>query len=269
MRRVNRIELDDLTLSYADAGQGDPFVLLHGFPLNRSMWKAQLDEFSETHRVIAPDLRGHGGSTVTEGTVTMKTMAYDVAKLLEAVGVDAPITLCGISMGGYVAWELWRQHRDRLAALILCDTRSIADTVEIARARQMMAAQVVEAGPQMAVDAMLPKLLANQHYETRPDLVETIREMILATNPVGIAATQRGMAERIDMTAQLSEIDTPTLLLCGSEDSISPPAEMLQIAEAMPNASFVAIETAGHLAPLEQPAATNAAIQSFLAHIRS
>jgi len=263
---LKSIELGPINISSVDEGlerRGECIVFLHGFPLSHAMWSSQINEFAKTHRVIVPDLRGHGGSTVTEGTVTMKDMADDVAKLLEALGVTSSVTLCGLSMGGYVAWEFWQSHSDLLARLILCDTRAVADTEEVARGRHMMAAQVIDAGAQMAADSMPPKLLGEQ-AKAQPKVVESVRSMILATDPQGIAATQRGMAERIDMTSQLAKVDVPALVLCGAEDVISPPDEMQQFASAMPDAKFVEIANAGHLAPLEQPVATNDAMRSFL-----
>ena len=265
---LKSIQVDAASMAYIDEGVGAPLVFLHGFPLSHAMWHGQIDVFSATHRVIAPDLRGHGQTSVTEGSVTMAEMADDVAHLLDAINVLEPVTLCGLSMGGYVAWEFWRRHRSRLGRLILCDTRAIADTEQVARARQMMAAQVEVAGsngPQIAADAMLSKLMAPQAYDEQCDLVDLVQQMILNTAPHGIAATQRGMAERIDMTPLLPEVDLPTLVLCGVKDEISPPDEMQQFAEAMPGAQFVAIGAAGHLAPLEQPFATNNAIRDFLA----
>ena len=262
---MKTIDLGEWTCSYLDAGAGETIVLLHGFPLNKSMWTFQIDHLAQSHRVIAPDLRGHGESAVSEGIVTMRQMADDVSRLLDALNIDCRVRLCGLSMGGYVAWEFWRNHSNRLAKLILCDTRAVSDTDEIARGRRMMASQVVDTGVDFVADSMLPKLVSPKSCEDQPELVATLRRMILATDPQGIAAAQRGMAERIDMTPMLHDVTTPALLLCGTDDIISPPAEMSKISQSMPNALFVEIQGAGHLAPMEQPLATNEAIQRFLA----
>lgn len=260
-------DLDGIRIAYDDHGSADhaATLFLHGFPLSASMWSGQL-ALADRHRLIIPDLRGHGQSAVTEGTVTMATMADDMAKLLDTLNIET-VTVCGLSMGGYVAWEFWRRHRDRLAALILFDTRAVADTEEVRRGRQMMAAQVVSSGAEMAATSMLPKLMAKSTYEHRSSTVDAVRQMILATDPHGIAATQRGMSKRVDMTDSLSEIEVPTLVICGEEDSISPPDEMEGFANKMPNARFCRIEDAGHLAPLEQPASTNVFISDFLTNI--
>lgn len=266
---MKRTKLGDLNFAYTDevtstAGD-DVLVLLHGFPLNQEMWKHQVSELSKTHRVIVPDLRGHGGTEVTKGTVTMAEMAQDVAALMDHLEITTPMSLGGLSMGGYVAFEFYSQFPDRVNKLLLFDTRAVADTETVARARKMMAAQVVVSGASMAADAMLPKLVSQSTKDEQPEIVAELQDVILSTDPEAIAATQRGMAERRDMTAQLSSMDIPTLVLCGSEDTISPPDEMRSIANAMPNAQFVEIANAGHLAPLEQPGPVNEAVCSFLA----
>ena len=261
------VSFNDIEIAYDQRGAEDaqPILFLHGFPLSNSMWCEQTS-LEDTHRLILPDLRGHGGSSVTEGVVTMADMADDMRVLVDSLELPSVIA-CGLSMGGYVAWEFWRRHRARLKALILCDTRAVADTEEVARGREMMAAMVVKQGSGMAADSMVPKLMAAQTYEREPDTVELIRNAILRTKPQGIAATQLGMAKRVDMTSELPDIDVPTLVLCGSEDAISPPAEMSDFAGKMPNAKYVEIADAGHLAPLEQPSAVNVAIREFLANI--
>lgn len=261
---MKRLTVNRASFGVWDVGTGAPLVLLHGFPLDHAMWKAQIAALSPAHRVIAPDLRGQGTSEIGEGTVTMRQMADDINALLDALHVTEAVTLCGLSLGGYIAWEFWRHHRDRLAKLILCDTRAAADAPEVARARQLMAAHVVSTGAIVAVEAMLPKLFAPRTYQEQPELVKRVRAVILATHPRSIAALQRAMAMRADMTARLREIEVPTLVVCGADDQISPPSEMREMAAALPRATYVEIAGAGHLPPLEQPSATTAAIQQFL-----
>ena len=261
---MKRMTVNRASFGVLDVGTGAPIVLLHGFSLDHSMWKAQIAALSPAHRMIAPDLRGQGASEIGEGAVTMRQMADDVDGMLDALQVTEAVILCGLSMGGYIAWEFWQHHRDRLAKLILCDTRAAADAPEVARARQLMAAYVVTSGATVAVEAMLPKLFAPRTYQEQPELVEHVREVILTTDPRSIAALQRAMAMREDMTARLREIDVPTLVVCGADDQISPPSEMREMAASLPSATYVEIANAGHLPPLEQPSATNEAIQRFL-----
>lgn len=258
------INLGDITLNVVERGSGPVLLLVHGFPLDHQMWRHQLDGLASEYRVIAPDLRGFGQSTVTPGVVTMQRFANDLAALLDELQVREPITLCGLSMGGYIAWQFAQQHRQRLAKLVLCDTRAAADTAEAAKARLENAQKVLAEGPQAIVDGMIAKLFAPQTASQQPDLVKGQREIMLGTKPEGIAAALRGMAEREDFSGRLAEFDLPTLVICGEHDAIAPPAEMRSIATGLPRATFALIAEAGHMAPLEQPTAVNQALQAFM-----
>jgi pimeloyl-ACP methyl ester carboxylesterase len=254
----------DIRQNVEERGSGPPLLLVHGFPLDHSMWRGQLAALSETCRVIAPDLRGFGASSVTAGAVTMEQFADDLARLLIALGIREPVVFCGLSMGGYVAWQFALRHRAKLAKLILCDTRAIADTPEAAEGRHKTADKVLAEGASVVADAMLPKLFAAETRAKHPALIAETKEVILKSSPVGIAAALRGMAQRPDVTARLHELDLPALVLCGQHDVISPPAEMREIAAKLPQGRFVEIADAGHMAPLEQPAAVNDAIREFV-----
>jgi 3-oxoadipate enol-lactonase len=253
-----------ISMHFVQRGQGTPLVLVHGYPLDHSMWIGQLDGLSDVFRVIAPDLRGFGGSELTPGTATMAQMADDLADLLDSLAIRQPVMLCGLSMGGYVAWQFALRHRSRLAKLIVCDTRAVADSADAAAGRLKTAEKVLAEGSGVAAEALIPKLFAPQTYERQPEIVEATRQVILGTQPEGIAAALRGMAERPDVTSALKEIDIPALVLCGEHDGISPPAEMRQIAASLPNARYVEIDGAGHMAPLEQSKRVNDEIRTFL-----
>lgn len=261
---MGRVSIGDIELNVLDAGRGEPLLLVHGFPLDHTMWREQIEAFSGEFRVIAPDLRGFGLSGVTEGTVTMEGFADDLASLLDALGLTGPVTFCGLSMGGYIAWRFWKRHAARLARLILCDTRALADTTEAARGRLDSARRVTSEGAALVAGAFLPRLFAPSTRERNPGIVEATNRVMLGTDPRGLAAALRGLAARPDMTGALPGIRTPTLVVCGEHDAISTPEEMRGIADAIPGARFALIEDAGHMCPLEAPGAVNAAIREFL-----
>ena len=264
---LKRIEITEATLSVLDVGEGSPILFVHGFPLDHTMWREQVAELSRDFRCVVPDLRGFGQSTVTEGTVTMEQFADDLAALLDALAITEPVVLCGLSMGGYIAWQFARRHAARLKGLILCDTRAVPDTAEAAANRRKLADDVVRTGPELVANAMLPKLFSDRETSRRTELKDELRRVMLATDPRGIAAASRGMAERADAQPWLATINCPALLLVGEQDVISTPAEMSEIASALPHATFRVIPDAGHLAPLENPQATNEAIRSFLTEL--
>jgi len=264
---MKTLAVNGIRLAYVDEGSGPPLVLVHGFPLDHAMWDAQIEALKGEYRVIVPDLRGFGQSEVTEGTVTMGQFADDVAGLLDALGVREPVVLVGLSMGGYVAFQFFRRHRGRLRALVLCDSRAVADTPQAAAVRRETAEKVLGEGPGSLVENMPSKLLAAATLKDRPGVAESLGRVIASTDPRAIAAASLGMAERSDVTAMLPEIDCPTLVVVGSEDAISPPEEMRRIAGAIPGARLVEVPDAGHMSPMENPAAVNAALREFLASL--
>lgn len=250
------------------AGHGIPLVLLHGFPFHRGMWRAQIESLAGECRVIAPDLRGFGESTLAaddiEQGVAMSRYADDVAAVLEDLSVDEPIVLVGFSMGGYAAFQFAFKHPRRLRGLVLCDTRAVADTDEARAGRLKMAEAVLAEGDSKAAEAMLPKLLSAANLAGNGPAAAAVRSMLAAASPHAIAAAQRGMARRDDVRSRLGEIRCPVLGVVGAEDAISPPAEMREIVAAVPQGRLVEIPESGHSTPLEQPAAVSEALREFL-----
>lgn len=264
---MKTVKLGDVSLQVHDDGSGPVIVFVHGFPLDHRMWRHQLAELASDFRVISPDLRGFGGSDVTDGRVTMDQFADDLNGLLSELQIEEPVVLCGLSMGGYIAWQFARQHRERLRALIQCDTRAVADPPEAVENRKRVAATVLEHGSEAIASVMPSNLLSPVTLEHQPLILEELRQTIAGTDPQGIAAASLGMAERPDSTELLSSLDIPTLLIAGEDDGISPPAEMQGIADALPQGRLVVVPAAGHMAPLEKPEPVNAAISEFLGEL--
>ena len=262
---MKTVQVNDIDLAVVDEGRGRPLVLVHGFPLDHGIWAGQIAALSPHYRVIAPDLRGFGRSAVTPGKVTIEQFADDLGAMLDVLGVTEPVVLAGLSMGGYIGFQFWEKHRSWLRGLVLCDTRSAADTPEAAAGRLAAADRVERDGPQVLVDLMLGHMFSPVTVQTRPEVVEDLRRAILGQHAEGLAAAARGLAARPNFTPLLPQIDCPTLLVVGKQDAISTPAEMAIMAGAIPGARLVEIEGAGHLAPLEKPAEVAAAIGEFLA----
>lgn len=255
-------------LAYVDRGQGQPVLLVHGFPLDHTMWNSQIDALSPHFRVIAPDLRGFGrsplGDVDPQHGIAMEQYADELVELLDAIGVMESIVLVGFSMGGYIAWQFVRKHPARLCALIQCDTRAAADSEEGRAGRIKVAENIAEWGSARVAEMMGPKLFSMHNLETKPQLMAELRRVVSQTAPAGIAAAQRGMAARPDVTAMLPQIRLPTLVLVGEDDVISTSAEMRSITAAIPGATFVEIPASGHMTTMENPAAVNRALITFL-----
>jgi 3-oxoadipate enol-lactonase len=259
--------VNGIRLHYVQAGQGVPLLMVHGYPLDHTLWQSQLDGLSDIAQVIAPDLRGFGQSDAPEGIYTMDAQADDLAALLDALNIE-PSVVCGLSMGGYVALAFWRKYAARVHGLILVDTRAGADTPLARQARLNTAERVRQKGTVFVVEDMLPRLLAEVTRQSRPDVVKFAREMMLRQSSVGVVGALLGMAERPDSAPLLPTISVPTLCVFGAEDVITPAeTEGRLLAEAIPNARLVVIPNAGHLSNLEQPEAFNAAAREFIARV--
>jgi pimeloyl-ACP methyl ester carboxylesterase len=261
-------KLSSTTLHYVDHGRGTPVLLVHGFPLDHAMWAAQIDALGGHARVIAPDLRGFGQSPLPPGDgergVSMERYADDLAELLDTLAIDEPIVLVGFSMGGYIAWQFVRKYPQRLRALVPMDTRAGADTDEARAGRIKMAENIAEWGSGVVGEMMGPKLFAPASFEQLPQVVAAVLDVVERTDPAAIAAAQRGMAQRDDMTVLLQLIRVPTLVVVGQHDAISPPDEMQSVAAAISGAECVVIPDAGHMAPMENPNAVNAALRGLI-----
>jgi pimeloyl-ACP methyl ester carboxylesterase len=267
-----RREINGFWMNYQDAGEGPALLLTHGFPLDHTLWAQQVEDLSDAYRLVAPDLRGHGHSQAPPGPYRMDQMADDLRALLRALEIER-VVLAGLSMGGYVAFAFWRIYPHLVRALILADTRAAADTPE-SRLNRLETIQRVQAeGTAVVVEGMLPKLLSPLTLAHKPEVVAHARRMMSTTSTTGIAGALHGMAERPDATPLLATITVPTLIVVGEDDAITPPAEaeamQSAILSAHPNttAPLARIPDAGHLAPLENPAAFNQALRDFLINL--
>ena len=248
-----------------DAGSGSAVVLLHGYPFDHSMWAEQVDFLSgHGYRVVAPDLPGFGETVEADGTITtMEDMARHVAALLDKLEI-LNATICGLSMGGYVAFEFVHLFPQRVCALVLAGTRAPADQEQEKQARGQQAEQMLAHGMAEIADASLPKLLAPQTLAEKPAVVAQLREMILRADPRGAAAAQRGMAARRDYSADLPGINVPVLIIVGRQDPIRPVADAEFMHRDLSNSRLEIIEDAAHLTNMDQPGTFNQVLISFL-----
>jgi pimeloyl-ACP methyl ester carboxylesterase len=254
-------EVDGARIHYLDAGQGEPaVVLLHAFPLHAGMWARQVAALEAKHRVIAVDSRGMGRSGGPPEVLGMDVVAEDVRALLAHVRVERAAVV-GLSMGGYVAFELYRRAPGLFRGLALCDTKAAADGDEARANRESFARTALERGLVWVADEMIPKLL---RPSPDPAVVKEVRHLVAGATPAGVAACQRGMARRPDSTPTLAAIACPTLVVVGEHDAGTPPAEAEKMAAAVKGSRLVRIPGAGHLSNLENPAAFDAALLEFV-----
>jgi 3-oxoadipate enol-lactonase len=261
---MNRIKVRDIELAFEEAGSGRAIVLLHGYPFDRSMWREQIDFLSANgYRAIAPDLRGLGESESSGEIASMDEMARDVAALLDELKI-ARAVICGLSMGGYVAFELVHQFPARVRALVLAGTRAPADNQQEKENREQQAQRMLAEGMLGIAEPMLAKLLARPTLAEKSEVVARVREMILRTDPKGAAAAQRGMAARRDYSDDLSRIRAPTLIIAGRDDTIRTPDDAEFMHRGLRKSRLEIVEDAAHLTNMEQPGFFNRVLLNFI-----
>jgi len=260
-RRVHRLAVDGVDLAVEETGLGPPVLFIHGFPLDRTIWRHQLDHLG-LYRSIAPDLRGMGASGVPADGYTIAQYAVDLARVLDSLGVNQA-GICGLSMGGYVALEFARRFRDRVASMVLMDTRAEADSPAAAEARIAMAQRARNEGLAVVTEEMLPKLLAAESL-SRDSVVAPLRRMMRATPLAGFLGALQAMRERVDYRGGLAALGpTPTMVVVGAQDAITPPTLARTMSAAIPGAKLVEVDGAGHLVPMEQPETTTQLLRKF------
>jgi pimeloyl-ACP methyl ester carboxylesterase len=247
-------------LHYLDEGSGPPVLLLHGFPLNASMFRPQLGALADRYRFIVPDLRGFGRSEPGQGPTQMTTFAQDAVAILDHLGIEAAV-VGGVSMGGYIALALLELHPGRVRALVLSDTQTSPDDEAGKVRREELAVAIETEGPAVLERNFLPKLLAQP---PRPEVEQTVRQMIGANSVAGMAAAARGMALRPDRRHILARFAGPALMIVGERDAITPPAKLEQMAALVPGSKLQVLEGVGHLPNLEAPEGFNHALDAFL-----
>jgi len=267
MRQAVRVGPRHLAYLESGSGHGRTLVLLHAFPLNAAMWQPQLAAAPAGWRLVAPDLAGLGSSDDHDRTaVHLDDYAADVIATLDRLGITRAV-VAGVSLGGYVALALARIAPQRLAGLVLADTKAPADTPEARAGRERMLDVLSDRGTAGVADEMIPKLLGETSRRERPGLADQIRAMTLTNDPEGVRRAILRLRDRPDATPVLATVTVPALVVVGEEDVVTPIAEAERLAEGIPGAALERIASAGHLSSLEQPAAFSRVLGDFLARL--
>jgi 3-oxoadipate enol-lactonase len=258
-----KLNRGDTEIFYTVRGSGAPVVLLHPFPTNHNFWDVCAPHLESRFQLIIPDLRAHGESASGHGAATMDKHAADLAALCDELKLGRAI-FAGVSIGGYVLFEFWRQSRERVAALILSNTRAGADSPEQRAAREKSILDVQQRGPTPFIDATLPKMLGETTLRTRPDRIDAARALMTRMSVQGIAAALSGLAVRPDSTATLATINVPALVIAADEDVLTPLPEAELMHNGIPGSKLEVVPRAGHYAALEQPEYWAKAARGFL-----
>ena len=254
-------------IAYSERGAGeDPVILLHAFPLNSRMWAPQIEALANHRRVIAPDYPGFGRSPRPPAQPDVRYYAEQVRELLDGLKLTR-VVLGGLSMGGYVVFACLRLFPERISALLLASTRPDPDTEDAKEARREVARRVAEEGIEVLPKLQMERLLAPDTLKNKKDVVESVRAMILESSPDGVVAALGAMRERPDSTSLLGKISVPTLVVGGTEDALSTPEIMGEMAKKIPNSRYFSLPKAGHLSNIEASGEFNAALKDFLAEV--
>jgi 3-oxoadipate enol-lactonase len=254
--------IGDVEIRFDDIGSGLPVVFLHGFPLNRTMWDPQVGALVAECRCIPIDFRGLGESSAAP-PYSMDRYADDVVGVLDTMQIERAVVV-GLSMGGYVAFAMWRRHRERVRAFVLADTRSTADTVETVARRHELIEVAETQGSTAVANMQIAGLVGKTTRDKRPDIYDSIHRMMAQTPPEGIIGALQALIERPDSTPTCATIDVPTLIVVGDEDVITPPKDARDLQRSIHGSRLEVLRQAGHLSSLERPAAFNTVVSEFL-----
>ncbi len=260
--------VNGIDISFDDVGDGSDVVLLvHGHPFNRSMWRPQVAAIQHAGwRVVVPDLRGYGETTVVPGKTTLDIFATDLAALLDVLGIER-IVVGGLSMGGQIVMEFARAYPARVRGLLLAATFPQAETDEGKVIRRAMADRLERDGIGFYADEVLSKMLSARTIEERPDVARYVSAMMHASNPMGAAAAVRGRAERPSYEDTLARVTVPGLVVVGSADAFTTRQHAELMRDLLSDSELVWLEGIGHMPNLEAPDEFNAALQRFLARV--
>lgn len=258
------IKLNGITICYDDLGnESIPIIFVHGFPFDKSSWYPQMEFFKQTHRVITYDIRGFGKSTIGEEELSMRLFADDLVKLMDGLEISKAI-VCGLSMGGYILLNAAYRYAERFEAIILSDTQCIADSSEMKIKRSETIAQIKADGLDDFAEGYVNNIFCQESMDTKKELVEKMRNVILSTSTTTITATLHALAQRWQMWPSLKEISVPTLILSGKEDKITPRVQSEYMLKNITNTTMKSIDKAGHMSNLEQSDEFNRHLSNFI-----
>ncbi len=257
----------DFSMAFIDTADRLTTLLIHGFPFSSAIWQLQKDDLVNFARVIAPDLRGHGQSDSVGGPYSVKLLADDCVDLMGHLSIAPPFVVNGLSMGGYIAFEIVRRYPEVVGGLVLTSTRAGADSEAGKNGRDDAIKLVDDKGVEAIVEGMLPKLFSPATMASDSEVIEYTKEVMLEASAEGVKGALAAMRDRPDSTEMLSKIEVPTLIIHGAEDKIVPVSEAQAMHEAIPNSRLVVIPDAGHLPNLEQPDTYNDVLIDFLEEV--
>jgi 3-oxoadipate enol-lactonase len=262
----NNISLivNDMVVSYSDLGPDDApiIIFIHGFPLNKTMWNEQVDALKDNFRVIAYDIRGHGESDAGNDPFSIDLFVTDLIRFMDTLKISKA-SLCGLSMGGYIALKAVESYSERFESIVLSDTTCLADLPEAKEKRMKSIENIINNGVYKYADGSLNNLFAPESLLSKPDEMLSVKKMIINTSELSLCSTLLALASREETCTNLSKINIPVLILVGEKDKIIPQSAAKFMQKKIKNSSLKVIESAGHLSNLENPKVFNDYLKDF------
>lgn len=260
------IKINDLSVFTAGEKKNTPFVLVHGFPFDHSMWDEQVKELSKQYYCVTYDIRGLGESSAGDGQFTMESFVDDLEIIVDELELKKPV-LCGLSMGGYISLRAVERMEAKFSTLILCDTKSDPDNSEGKLKRATGIKLINEKGVEKFVLQFVPNCFSENFMATHKEEYKNVINKSQHNSPTGIKGCLLAMAGRTDTTPFLQKISIPTLVICGEKDKLTPPDVMRSMSDKIKDSKFVTIEGAGHISPVEAATKVNKEIENFLINV--
>jgi 3-oxoadipate enol-lactonase len=260
-----KIPLNGIQMNYVERGLPDglPVLFIHGFPFSHEMWMPQMASLPNRYRAIGYDIRGHGASDIDDTHYTIELFVDDLFALMDHL-VIAKAVLCGLSMGGYIALRAVERNPERVRALVLCDTKSEADTNEGKIRRTEMLKFIRANGVSAFAQDFVRSIFASETFTNRHEAVELIKRIIVSNHPSAVCGALLALAARTDTTASLSSINIPTMILVGERDQLTSPAAAEEMHKRIAGSQRHIIPHAGHMSNLENPEVFDAHLEAFL-----
>lgn len=266
MRNNFTVQLtNNVTIHYNDEGSSEiPLVFIHGFPFDRTSWIPQYEYFKDYCRVVIYDIRGFGSSTGDSDTpFSMEVFAKDFLAFLKALHIEKAI-VCGLSMGGYILMNAFNMEPERFAGIVLCDTQCNADSEEAKKKREKTIEQIREKGVADFADTFIKNVFYEESFKKKKEAVEAIRDVILRTTQQTLVAAVKALAKRPDTCEVLQSVKVPALIICGKQDTVTPPEKSQVIHDLIKSSTYKLIDGAGHLSNIDQPEAFNKHLGEFI-----
>lgn len=262
-----KVKINNIEVYYEITGNGEPILLVHGHPFDHTMWEPQTEAFSKYYQIITPDLRGYGKTPLPQTPTRFEDYGTDLLKLMDSLNIGS-FHVAGLSQGGQIIMELFRQAPSRIKSLIFADTFAGPDTPEAKKARNDMADRMEKEGMDVYADDAIYKMVRREHVASMPNVAAHVLKMMKSTLPKGAATAMRARSERINYLKEvLPTINVPTLVIVGRQDEFTPVEKAEELQENLQNSKMVVIEDAGHMPNLEHPDEFNAVVLDFLNNV--